>query len=86
MKTYGRVDVWIYMFLTSALVGGERSATRRDRFTPGKELSGPQSWSGRRGENSWSYQDSNSDLSVVQPVASRYTDYAIPAPAFILRY
>jgi hypothetical protein len=25
-------------------------------------------------------QDSNSDLSVVQPVTSRYTDYAIPAP------
>jgi hypothetical protein len=24
----------------------------------------------------WPYQDSNSDPSVVQPVASRYTDYA----------
>jgi hypothetical protein len=31
-------------------------------------------------ENSWSYRDSDSDPSVVQPVASRYTDYATPAP------
>jgi hypothetical protein len=28
-----------------------------------------------RRENSWPYRDSNSDLSVVQPVYSRYTDY-----------
>jgi hypothetical protein len=26
------------------------------------------------------YRDSNSDPSIIQPVASRYTDYAIPAP------
>jgi hypothetical protein len=32
-------------------------------------------------ENSWPYRDSNSDPSVVQPVASRYTDYATPAPS-----
>jgi hypothetical protein len=30
-------------------------------------------------EYSWSYWDSNSDPSVVQLVANRYTDYAIPA-------
>jgi hypothetical protein len=30
-------------------------------------------------ENSWFYRDSNSDPCVVQPVASRYFDYAIAA-------
>jgi hypothetical protein len=33
MKTYGGVDVWIHIFLTSALVG-EWSASRPSRFTP----------------------------------------------------
>jgi hypothetical protein len=47
---------------------------------PLDKLGGPQSWSRRHGENSWTYWDSNSDPSVVQPVASRSTDYAIPAP------
>jgi hypothetical protein len=36
-----------------------------------------QVWKTWRRENSWHYRDSNSDLSVVQPVASRYTHYAI---------
>jgi hypothetical protein len=34
MKTYVGVDVLIHVFLTSALVGGEWSASRRSRFTP----------------------------------------------------
>jgi hypothetical protein len=37
-------------------------------------------WTMWRRENSWPYQDSNSDPSVIQPVGSRYTNYAIPAP------
>jgi hypothetical protein len=34
MKVYGGVDVSIHIFLTSALVGGEWSASRPSRFTP----------------------------------------------------
>jgi hypothetical protein len=35
MKVYGGVDVQIQISLTSALVGGEWSASRLCRFTPG---------------------------------------------------
>jgi hypothetical protein len=38
MKTYEGVDVKIHVFLTSALVGGERSASRPNHFTPGESL------------------------------------------------
>jgi hypothetical protein len=34
MKAYGGMDVYIHIFLTLALVGGEWSASRPDRFTP----------------------------------------------------
>jgi hypothetical protein len=40
-------------------------------------------WKIWRRENYCPYRDSNSDPSVVQPVASRYTDYVIPAPSVI---
>jgi hypothetical protein len=36
-------------------------------------------WTKWRREKSWPYRDWHSDRSVVQRVASRYTDYAIPA-------
>jgi hypothetical protein len=36
-------------------------------------------WTIWRSYNSLPYRDSNSDLSVVHPVASRYTDYATKA-------
>jgi hypothetical protein len=39
MKAYGGVDVEIQVFLTSALVGGNWSASRPGRFTPGGRAS-----------------------------------------------
>jgi hypothetical protein len=49
MKAYGGVDVSIHIFFTSALVGGEWSASRPDRFTGGENASGTH-WIRRRGE------------------------------------
>jgi hypothetical protein len=40
MKAYGGVDVWIHIFLTSALAGGEWSASRPGLFTPGERAPG----------------------------------------------
>jgi hypothetical protein len=40
MKAYGGVPVYIHIFLTSALVGGEWSDSRPCRFTPGERAPG----------------------------------------------
>jgi hypothetical protein len=40
MKAYGKVDVYIHIFLTSALAGGEWSASSRGRFNIGERVSG----------------------------------------------
>jgi hypothetical protein len=45
MKTYGRLDVEIHMFLTSPLIGVEWSASLRGRFTPGERSQGIR-WTG----------------------------------------
>jgi hypothetical protein len=89
MKTHGGVDVYIHIFLTSALVGGKWSALRPAALPPGKELPVPiryeavwapeAIWTTWRRENSCPYRDSNSDPLAVQLIASRYTDCAIPA-------
>jgi hypothetical protein len=84
MKACGGVDVKIHIFLTSALAGGEWSASRPGRFTP-RERAHSTHWIGgwvdsRAGLDDVEkrkvllYRYSNSDPSVVQPVASRYTD------------
>jgi hypothetical protein len=40
MVVYGGVDVYIHILLTSALAGGEWSASRPLRFTPGERAAG----------------------------------------------
>jgi hypothetical protein len=40
MKAYGRVDVYIHVFLTLALDGGEWPASRPGRFTLGERAPG----------------------------------------------
>jgi hypothetical protein len=44
MKAYGGEDVEIEIFLTSALVGGEWSASRPSLFTQRKEPSVPRGY------------------------------------------
>jgi hypothetical protein len=39
MNTYGRVDVYIHIILTSALAGVEWSASRPGHFTRGEKAS-----------------------------------------------
>jgi hypothetical protein len=83
MKACGRVDAYIHVFLTSALFGGEMSASRLCRFAPryplDRKLGGPQSRSERYGE-----------VKILDPIGtrtrtpqsfqlvdSRYTDYTM---------
>jgi hypothetical protein len=40
MKAYGGVDVWTHVFLISALVGDEWSASRLGLFTPRERAPG----------------------------------------------
>jgi hypothetical protein len=46
MQAYGGVDVCVHVFFTSALVGGDWSASRPGRFTPGTHWIG--GWMGPR--------------------------------------
>jgi hypothetical protein len=91
MKAYEGVDVQIQIFLTSALVGGEFSVTSPGGFTSWERSPGTLRVGGWvdtravrttwRRENSCPHRDWNSDPLVVQPIASRCNDFAIPAPS-----
>jgi hypothetical protein len=85
MKAYGGVDVYTHIFLSSAPVWGEWSASRPGRFTPGERAPSTH-WVGgwvnlRTGLDDVENRKSLAlpglepcDPSVVQPVASRYID------------
>jgi hypothetical protein len=83
------MDVKIHVFLTSALVRGELSASRLCRFTPGERAPGThwiRGWVGLTAgldevekRQFLLHRDSKSYPSVVQPVDCCYTDFAIPA-------
>jgi hypothetical protein len=76
--------------VTSSLVGGEWITPRPGPFTPGTEirypfymrLGGPQGQSGRVRKVS---AQPGFDPRTVQPLASRYTDWAIPAPCLCFK-
>jgi hypothetical protein len=87
MKAYRVVDVYIHMFLTSALAGGEWSASRPGRFTTG-ERAPCTHWIGGLVDPRAGLDDVKmrkfvtvTGLELVQPVASRYTDYSISVPS-----
>jgi hypothetical protein len=77
------------VFLTSALVGGEWSASRHGRFTPGERAPGTHWIGGQVGPRACLNDEKRKFLTLpgrelrpVQPVASRYTDCDIPAPRY----
>jgi hypothetical protein len=91
MATYGEGNVWIHVFLTLALVGGEWSTSLLPFYFKIKRPWYPlyRSWGGRGGKTGFDnikkkrsllYRDSNSYPSVLQPVAIHNTDCCILTP------
>jgi hypothetical protein len=80
MKAYGGADAQIHVFLTSALAGSEWSASRPCRFTPGERAPGARWIGGWVGPRAGLDDVEKRKFLILQPVTSRYTDYAIPAP------
>jgi hypothetical protein len=89
MKTHGGVDVQIHIFLASALVGGEWSASRPCRFTPGERAPGTQwigGWVGpRAGLNDVEKRKflTLPELELRPPLSSSPWPVAIPTPALV---
>jgi hypothetical protein len=83
VETYGGCGDIASPFLTSALDGGERSASRPGRFTPGTHCVG--AWMGP--EPVWTLSNREKFLFVarnrtlaIQPVTHHCTEWTIPAP------
>jgi hypothetical protein len=80
METYEGVNILIHVFFTSALFGGEWSASRSGRFASREKAPGTHwigGWVGSRtGLNH--VERRNCNPSVIQPVESYYTECAIP--------
>jgi hypothetical protein len=79
----------MHVFLTSALVGAEWSASRPCHFNPCERhpaaIAQEVGWAPEPVWTTWRpHRDLNSDLSVLQPVGSRYTDYATAALVIII--
>jgi hypothetical protein len=80
MKAYWGVEVYLNEFLTSALDGGEWTASRPDHFTSmertryplDRRLGGRQNRSGRGGEEKNSQPLPGLKPPIIQPVAQRY--------------
>jgi len=88
MSRRPRGRVKLYSSFNFGTIWGRWSTPRPGRFTPGKEtrpfyrkLGGPHGRSGRVRKIS---PPPEFDSQTAKPVASRYTDYAMPAPRFLL--
>ena len=79
------MEVQLNSFLTSALEGGVWSASSPGRLYPGKDAVPIVQEAGWASEPVWIGAENLAppgfDPRTFQSVASRYTDYAIPAPA-----
>jgi hypothetical protein len=88
MKTYGRADVSIHIFLTSALIRYKWSVSHPGRFNLGEEAPGTHCVSPRVSLDAvdkrtfYNLQGLNTDSSSAQPVATRFTCSAIPVPYY----
>jgi hypothetical protein len=78
MKTYGGVDVYIHVFLTSVLVGGEWSASRPCRFTPKKRRPGTHWIEGWVGPQSRS--ERYREVKILDPTGTRTPTSSMSSP------
>jgi hypothetical protein len=79
MKAYGGVDVWIHIFLTSALAVGEWSASRPCRFTTGERAPGTH-WIGGPQSRSEQREEEIRDPTETRTRTPQSSSYPVPIP------